>query len=83
MAAVINVNETIDQHPISAYQIRVLAMCMLVAALDGYDTQAIGYTAPAVAQALHLPMNAFGPVFSAALLGGALGALSFGPLPID
>lgn len=80
MAAVINVNETIDQHPISAYQIRVLAMCMLVAALDGYDTQAIGYTAPAVAQALHLPMNAFGPVFSAALLRGALGALSFGPL---
>ena len=80
MAAVINVNETIDRHPISAYQIRVLAMCMLVAALDGYDTQAIGYTAPAVAQALHLPVNAFGPVFSAALLGGALGALSFGPL---
>jgi len=80
MAAVINVNETIDRHPITAYQIGVLAMCMLVAALDGYDTQAIGYTAPAVAQLLHLPMTAFGPVFSAALLGGAVGALSFGPL---
>jgi len=80
MATVINVNETIDRHPITAYQIGVLAMCMLVAALDGYDTQAIGYTAPAVAQLLHLPPNALGPVFSAALLGGALGALGFGPL---
>lgn len=80
MAAVVNVNDTIDRHPITAYQIGVLAMCMLVAALDGYDTQAIGYAAPAVAQLLHLPTNALGPVFSAALLGGALGALSFGPL---
>lgn len=80
MAAVVNVNETIDRHPITAYQIGVLAMCMLVAALDGYDTQAIGYTAPTIAQLLHLPTNALGPVFAAALLGGALGALSFGPL---
>ncbi|MGA3308039.1 MAG: MFS transporter [Xanthobacteraceae bacterium] len=80
MAAVVNVNETIDRHPITAYQIGVLVMCMLVALLDGYDTQAIGYTAPAIAQALNLPKDVLGPVFSAALLGAALGALSFGPL---
>ena len=80
MAAVINVSEVIDRHPITKYQIGVLALCMLVALLDGYDTQAIGYTAPAVAQALHLPREEFGPVFSAGLLGAALGALSFGPL---
>jgi AAHS family 4-hydroxybenzoate transporter-like MFS transporter len=80
MAAVVNVNEAIDQHPITTYQIGVLAMCMLVALLDGYDTQAIGYTAPAIAQALHLPREVFGPVFSAGLLGAALGVLSFGPL---
>ena len=80
MAAVINVNDTIDRHPITAYQIGVLVLCMLVALLDGYDTQAIGYTAPAIAQALHLQMNVFGPVFSAGLLGAAFGALSFGPL---
>jgi AAHS family 4-hydroxybenzoate transporter-like MFS transporter len=80
MAAVINVNETIDRHPVSAYQIGVLVLCMLVAALDGFDTQAIGYTAPAIAQALNLPREVFGPVFSAGLIGAALGALSFGPL---
>jgi AAHS family 4-hydroxybenzoate transporter-like MFS transporter len=80
MTAVVDVNETIDRHPITAYQVGVLAMCMLVALLDGYDTQAIGYTAPAIAEALHLPREVFGPVFSAGLLGAALGALSFGPL---
>jgi AAHS family 4-hydroxybenzoate transporter-like MFS transporter len=80
MIAVVDVNETIDRHPITAYQVGVLAMCMLVALLDGYDTQAIGYTAPAIAEALHLPREVFGPVFSAGLLGAALGALSFGPL---
>jgi MFS transporter, AAHS family, 4-hydroxybenzoate transporter len=80
MASIINVNETIDQHPVTAYQIGVLVLCMLVALLDGYDTQAIGYTAPAIAQALNLPKEAFGPIFSAALVGAALGALSFGPL---
>jgi AAHS family 4-hydroxybenzoate transporter-like MFS transporter len=80
MAAAINVNDAIDRHPITAYQIGVLTLCMLVALLDGFDTQAIGYTAPAIAQALNLSRDAFGPVFSAGLLGAAVGALSFGPL---
>ena len=65
MTAVVNVNETIDRHPITAYQVGVLALCMLAAAFDGYDTQAIGYTAPAIAEAFHLPREIFGPVFSA------------------
>jgi AAHS family 4-hydroxybenzoate transporter-like MFS transporter len=80
MAAVINVNDTIDRHPITAYQIGVLVLCMVAAAIDGYDTQAIGYTAPAIAQAFNLPREVFGPVFSAGLVGAAVGALSFGPL---
>jgi MFS transporter, AAHS family, 4-hydroxybenzoate transporter len=73
MTATVNVNDTIDRHPITAYQIGILVPCMLAAAFDGYDTQAIGYTAPAIAEALHLSRQALGPVFSAALLGAALG----------
>ena len=80
MSLSVNVNETIDRHPITAYQIGILGLCMLVALLDGFDTQAIGYTAPAIAQALHLPRESLGAVFSAALFGAMLGALSFGPL---
>ena len=48
----IDVIELIDRHPVVRYQIAVLMLCMLVAALDGFDTQAIGYTAPAIAGAV-------------------------------
>jgi MFS transporter, AAHS family, 4-hydroxybenzoate transporter len=48
--------------------------------LDGFDTQAIGYVAPALAKDLGLTRGALGPVFSAGLVGLMIGALVFGPL---
>jgi AAHS family 4-hydroxybenzoate transporter-like MFS transporter len=80
MATKVDVIDLIDRHRVSGFQISVLILCMLVAALDGFDTQAIGYTAPAIAAQIHLPMPQFGQVGSAGLLGAAIGALSFGPL---
>ena len=56
---------------VGGYQVAVLFLCMLVAALDGFDTQAIGYTAPAIAGMLKLPMAEFGKVGSAGLVGAA------------
>jgi MFS transporter, AAHS family, 4-hydroxybenzoate transporter len=79
-AAKVDALDLIDRHPVTKFQIGVLILCMLVAALDGFDTQAIGYTAPAIAHQIGLPMPQFGQVGSAGLLGAALGALSFGPL---
>jgi AAHS family 4-hydroxybenzoate transporter-like MFS transporter len=76
----VDVIDLIDRHPVTGFQIGILILCMLVAALDGFDTQAIGYTAPAIAAMIHLPMPQFGQVGSAGLFGAALGALSFGPL---
>jgi MFS transporter, AAHS family, 4-hydroxybenzoate transporter len=76
----IDVLEFIDGHPVSRYQIGVLILCMLVAALDGFDTQAIGYTAPAIAEVLKLPMSQFGQIGTAGLIGAATGALLFGPM---
>jgi len=77
--AKVDVIDLIDRHPVVGFQIGVLILCMLVAALDGFDTQAIGYTAPAIAGVLKLPMAQFGKVGSAGLVGAAIGALSFGP----
>ena len=48
--------------------------------LDGFDTQAIGYVAPALAKEWGLTKGALGPVFSAGLFGLMIGALLFGPL---
>ncbi len=76
----VDVLEFIDRHPVGRYQIAILILCMLVAALDGFDTQAIGYTAPAIAEVIKLPMSQFGQVGSAGLVGAAIGALLFGPL---
>lgn len=77
--AKVDVIDLIDRHTVTGFQIGVLILCMLVAALDGFDTQAIGYTAPAIAAVIHLPMPQFGQVGSAGLVGAAIGALSFGP----
>ena len=79
-ATKVDVIDLIDRHRVTSFQIGVLVLCMLVAALDGFDTQAIGYTAPLIAAQVHLPMPQFGQVGSAGLVGAAIGALSFGPL---
>ena len=56
-------------------------MCAAVLFLDGFDTQAIGYVAPALAKEWGLTTRAaLGPVFSAGLFGLMIGALVFGPL---
>ena len=70
----------IDDQPVGQGQVRLLLTCAAVLFVDGFDTQAIGYVAPAIARAWDLPRGALGPVFSASLFGLMLGALVFGPL---
>lgn len=78
--AVVNVTDLIDSSRVGGFQIRVFVLCALVALLDGVDTQSIGVAAPFIAEALHLPMTALGSIFSAALFGAMVGAMSFGPM---
>ncbi|WPP02928.1 MFS transporter [Methylocella tundrae] len=78
--AVINPSGIIDQSPVGIFQLRVFVLCALVAALDGFDTQAIGYVAPLVASAIEIPISSFSLIFSAGLLGASVGAFAFGPL---
>src|SRR5215470_3369530 len=79
-AAVIDIPATIDRLPVGTFQIRVLLICAAVLFVDGFDTQAIGYVAPAVAQEWKLARGALGPVFSAGLFGLMIGALVLGPI---
>jgi AAHS family 4-hydroxybenzoate transporter-like MFS transporter len=74
------VSELIDERPLSSFQVRTISLCAMVLLLDGFDTQCIGFLAPAIAKELSLPMKEFGPVFSAALIGLMIGALSSGPM---
>src|SRR3954471_3572486 len=79
-AAPVDVAAFIDQQPVGGFQIKLLLTCAAVLFLDGFDTQAIGYVAPALAKEWGLTKAALGPVFSAGLFGLMIGALIFGPL---
>jgi MFS transporter, AAHS family, 4-hydroxybenzoate transporter len=78
---VIDIADFIDRQPIGGFQIKLLLMCAAVLFLDGFDTQAIGFVAPALLKEWGLTTRAaLGPVFSAGLFGLMIGALVFGPL---
>ena len=75
-----NVSELIDTQPIGVFQIRIVALCAVVALLDSLDLQSIGLAAPAMIADLQIRPSSLGAVFSTALAGLALGAFSFGLL---
>ena len=77
---VINITRAIDAGPFTSFQIVAIALCSLVAFLDGLDSQSIAVAAPLIAEQLGFARTALGPIFSAALLGAMIGALTFGPL---
>ncbi|TCP77538.1 AAHS family 4-hydroxybenzoate transporter-like MFS transporter [Pseudomonas putida] len=70
----------INQQPLSRYQWRVVLLCFLIVFLDGLDTAAMGFIAPALSQEWGIDRASLGPVMSAALIGMVFGALGSGPL---
>lgn len=74
------VNDVIDSRPVGGMQWCSIATCILIAVLDGFDTQTIGMLAPAMSKDLGIPIAQFGPIFSAGLLGMLLGAVVLGPM---
>jgi AAHS family 4-hydroxybenzoate transporter-like MFS transporter len=79
-ASPVDVAAFIDAQPVGAFQVKLLLTCAAVLFLDGFDTTAIGYVAPALAKEWNLARGALGPVFSAGLFGLMIGALLLGPL---
>ncbi|QRQ84255.1 MFS transporter [Cupriavidus oxalaticus] len=79
-AVAVDVQTLIDNRPISRYQWLILVLCFLIVAIDGFDTAAIGYVAPALVQDWGIDKATLGPVMSAALFGLAFGAIFAGPM---
>jgi AAHS family 4-hydroxybenzoate transporter-like MFS transporter len=78
--AAMTVNEVIDGRPVSTFQAVTILSCGLVLLLDGFDTQAMGFLVPPIAEELGIPLSAFGPVLSAGLFGLMIGAMGAGPI---
>jgi AAHS family 4-hydroxybenzoate transporter-like MFS transporter len=66
----------LDDVRISALQWRVLALCLALALVDGFDTQSLGFVLPALATDFSTSAASFTPV----ILAGQLGMISGGIL---
>lgn len=76
----IEVQNFIDQNPLSNSQKLIMWLCFLIVAIDGFDTAAVGFIAPALKVEWALQATDLAPLFGAGLFGLMAGALVFGPL---
>ena len=76
----IDVQDFMNPHKLSSYQIRIIALCFLIVAIDGFDTAAIGFIAPALRAEWGVTAAQLAPLFGAGLFGLMVGAFIFGPL---
>jgi benzoate transport len=75
-----NIRELIDNSPVKRLQIAVIGICCMLNILDGFDVLAIAFAAPPIADEWAIQPAALGLVFSAGLVGMALGAMFIAPL---
>lgn len=73
--ASLHLSALINTRPVGATQVVLFALCALSLIMDGFDVQALGYTAPAIVQEWGVPSAALGPVFGAGNLGVLVGSL--------
>ncbi|MBK4115810.1 MFS transporter [Pluralibacter gergoviae] len=62
----------------SGYQLSVCGLCFLVALFDGFDTQAVAFTGPAIIDAFNANISQLAPVMTAGIAGMTLGAVVMG-----
>ncbi|HWL19922.1 MAG TPA: MFS transporter [Bradyrhizobium sp.] len=71
---------TLRSRQITKFQIYIIAICVLIAALDGFDVLVAAYTAPAIAKDWNLTPTSLGALLSAGLVGMGFGAVGIAPL---
>ncbi len=76
----IDAGEIIDRQPVQACHYWIASLCAASVLMDGFDTQAIGFVAPALAEQWNIARPTLSPVLSSGLLGMLIGAPVFGSL---
>jgi MFS transporter, AAHS family, vanillate permease len=74
-----NLQRTLAQGPITAFQLAVIALCIGLNMLDGFDVLAMSFAASGVKADGHLLDSQLGALLSAGLVGMGLGSLTLGP----
>ena len=79
-AAAIDVQALIETRPPSKDQWLIYALCFACLVVDGFDLQALSFTAPSLIHDWKISSAVMGPVFSAALEGILIGSFLFSML---
>ncbi|AUH50023.1 aromatic acid/H+ symport family MFS transporter [Chromobacterium sp. ATCC 53434] len=72
--------DLINGSGISRLQLAVLAYCLLIVTLDGFDTASVGYLASSLRAEWAMQTASMGNIFGAGLLGLMIGCFLFGPV---
>ncbi|MAP93915.1 MAG: MFS transporter [Ponticaulis sp.] len=72
--------EILDREPMGVPQIVIVAMCVLLTALDGFDVLSISFASPGIAAEWGISRAALGVVLSMELIGMAIGSITLGQL---
>ncbi len=80
MTASLSIPGLIDQERMGAFQWRVLILCFLIALFDGFDTQAMAFTGPAILAAFKLQSTELAPILTTGIVGMTVGAMLLGPV---
>ncbi|MFD2471755.1 MFS transporter [Amycolatopsis silviterrae] len=75
-----SVRDSIDRSGMSRFQIRVVAICLVINLVDGFDVLVMSFAAPGVAQEWALTDSRVGVLLSSGLVGMALGSAVLAPL---
>jgi benzoate transport len=74
-----DIRRLIAKGPLSTFQLGVLALCVGLNMLDGFDVLAMSFSASGVKSAWHLADSRLGALLSAGLIGMAAGSLLLAP----
>jgi AAHS family 4-hydroxybenzoate transporter-like MFS transporter len=78
MSQRIDVAEIIGKQPFGQFHVRIIVLFLAIQFLDGFDTQALAYAAPALRDAWGLGPRDLGPVFSWGAIGSGIGSICMG-----
>ena len=76
----VNIRNTIDASPMSAFQTMAVTACVVLNMLDGFDVLAIAFAAPHLAAEWKLSGKEIGLLLSAGLAGMGIGSVLIAPL---
>lgn len=72
--------ELLASRKFGPFHARIIALCLAVQFLDGFDTQALAYASPALREAWNLTPQGLGSVAGAGAFGTGIGSVLLSPL---